>query len=89
MGSLYFQSLTSTLHDSKLLTDELKAVLLEHDIKYNSKPSLKMPFGKFKGESISNILNMDKGRSYLEWVARQEYVKEKFQDILAEIRRVL
>ena len=87
--SLYLQSLTSYLHSKNHLTDELKAILLEHDNELKSKPSVKMPFGKFKGELISNIVNMDKGRSYLEWVARQEYVKEKFQDVLVEIQKVL
>ena len=43
--SSYLQSLTSHLHDKSLLTDELKAALLEHDDAFKSKPSVKMLFG--------------------------------------------
>lgn len=87
--SQYLQSLTAYLHEKELLTDSLKKSLEEHDKIYSRRPSLKMPFGKFKGELISNIVNMEKGRSYLDWVRKQEYVKEKFTNLKEEIDKIL
>jgi hypothetical protein len=52
MSSSYFQSLTFFLYEKGLLSDELKAVLLKHDNEFNSKPSIRMPFGAHKGKSL-------------------------------------
>lgn len=64
MNSSYFQSLTSYLHDKGLLTDELKAALLEHDVGINSKPSVEITFGKDKGKTVSKISQFDKKYSW-------------------------
>ena len=85
--SSYLQSLTSHLHDKSLLTDELKAALLEHDDAFNSKPSIKMPFGAHRGKSLREIHAFKP--SYIEWLCKQAYIKEKFQDIYEEAKALL
>ena len=40
MSSSYFQYLTSHLHEKGLLTDKLKAALLEYNDALKSKPSV-------------------------------------------------
>jgi hypothetical protein len=85
--SSYLQSLTSHLHDKSLLTDELKAVLLEHDEIFSSKPSIRMPFGAHRGKSLREIHAFKP--SYIEWLCKQAYIKEKFQDIYEEAKALL
>lgn len=78
----YLQSLTSTLHDKGLLTDELKNILIEHDRLMASKPSIKMPFGAHRGKTLREIHAFKP--AYLEWLLKQSYIKDKFQDIYEE-----
>jgi hypothetical protein len=80
--SQYLQSLSSYLHDNSLLTDKLKAALLEHDTQFNIKPSIKMPFGAHKGKMLREIHAFKP--SYIEWLPKQQYIKDKFQDIYEE-----
>ena len=49
--SSYVQSLTS----KSLLTDDLKAALLEHGEIFSSKPSIRMPFDAHRGKSLREI----------------------------------
>ena len=85
--SSYLQSLTSHLHDKGLLTDEIKAALLEHDEIFSSKPSIRMPFGAHRGKSLREIHAFKP--SYIEWLCKQAYIKEKFQDIYEEAKQLL
>ena len=85
--SSYLQSLTSHLHDKSLLTDDLKAALLEHDEIFSSKPSIRMPFGAHRGKSLREIHAFKP--SYIEWLCKQAYIKEKFQDIYEEAKALL
>jgi hypothetical protein len=85
--SSYFQSLTSHLHGEGLLTDEIKAALLEHDEIFRSKPSIRMPFGAHRGKSLREIHAFKP--SYIEWLCKQAYIKEKFQDIYEEAKQLL
>lgn len=63
--STYLQSLASHLHDRSLLSDELKAALLEHDNIFSykplgaSEPSIKINFGKYKGKPVSEVAQFD------------------------------
>ena len=82
MSSTYLQSLTSYLYDKDLLSDELKAALLEHDAQLQSKPPVKMPFGKHKGMTLREIHAYKP--NYIEWLIKQSYIKEKFTDIFEE-----
>lgn len=82
MSSQYLQSLTLHLHSNELLTDDLKAALLEHDRTFYSKPSIIMPFGAHKGKNLREIHAFKP--SYLEWLIKQQYIKEKFTDIYSE-----
>ena len=82
--SSYLQSLTAYLHDKGLLTDEPKAVLVEHDNEFSSKPSVKIPFGKYKGKTISEIAQFD--QKYLQWAVKQSWM---FDDSKTEIQKVL
>ena len=72
--SSYLQSLTSHLHNKSLLTDKLKAALLEHDDAFSSKPSVKMPFGKHKGMTLREIHAFKP--NYIEWLIKQSYIKD-------------
>ena len=85
--SSYLQSLTSHLHYKILLTDDLKAALLEHDEIFSSKPSIRMPFGAHKGKSLREIHAFKPG--YIEWLCKQQYIKDKFEDIYEEAKQLL
>lgn len=85
--SKYLQCLTSYLHDQGLLSDELKAALLEHDKEFTKKPSAKINFGKYKTRTVAEVAEFD--LPYLQWLFRQQYIKEKFQDIYNEIKSLL
>ena len=85
--SSYLQSLTSHLHDNGLLTDELKAALLEHDDAFESKPSVKMTWGVHKGKTLREIHAFKP--SYIDWLCKQSYVKDKFTDIYEEAKQLL
>jgi uncharacterized protein (DUF3820 family) len=87
MGSQYLQSLTSHIHNENLLSDELKAVLLEHDNAFSGKPSVTMPFGAHRGKTLRDIHAFKP--SYIEWLCKQAYIKEKFQDIYEEAKQLL
>lgn len=80
--SRYLQSLTDYLHDGELLTDDLKSVLIEHDNAFNSKPSVKINFGKYKGKTVAEVSQFDK--KYLDWLVRQNWC---FDDIKEEIQK--
>ena len=72
--SSYLQSLTSHLHDKSLLTDDLKAALLEHDDAFNSKPSIRVPFGKHKGMTLREIHAFQP--NYIEWLIKKAISKK-------------
>jgi uncharacterized protein (DUF3820 family) len=84
--SSYFQSLTSHLHGEGLLTDELKAALLEHDDAFESKSSIRMPFGAHKGKTLREIHAFKP--SYIDWLCKQSYVKDKFTEIYEEAKQL-
>lgn len=81
--SKYIQSLTNYLHDQGLLKDKLKSALQEHDEIFCSRPSKKLPFGKYKGKTISEINEFDS--KYLVWLTRQTWC---FDDIKEEIQNI-
>ncbi len=49
--------------------------------------STNMPFGKYKGETLLNILTIDP--KYIHYLHKQDYIKEKFEDIYEEVCRLL
>jgi hypothetical protein len=85
--SSYFQSLTLHLHGKGQLTDTIKNALLEHDDAFNSKPSVKMTWGVHKGKTLREIHAFKP--FYIEWLCKQAYIKEKFQDIYEEAKQLL
>lgn len=85
--SKYLQSLTSYLHDQGLLKDKLNNALQEHDEIFCSKPSVKMPFGAHRGKTLREIYEFKP--SYIDWLVKQSYIKEKFTDIYQEAEELL
>jgi uncharacterized protein (DUF3820 family) len=87
MTSPYLQSLLLHLHNEGLLNDNLKNVLVIHDTEFSNKPSVRMPFGAYTGKTLREIYAFRP--SYIQWLSRQEYVKEKYTDIFAEVKSLL
>ena len=79
--SHYFQSLTSHLHDKKLLSDALHAALLEHNNDFNNKRSIKLNFGKYQGKTVSEVAQFD--QKYLNWLVQQTLC---FDDVKEEVQ---
>jgi hypothetical protein len=65
-------SLTSHLQDNDLLTDGLKAALLEHDNDF-----IKGPWGEHKDNTLREISVFK--HSYIGWLSKQHYIKENFE----------
>ena len=85
--SSYLQSLTSNLHEKSLLTDELKAAFLEHDDVFYSKTSVKMTWDVHKVTTLREIHVLQS--SYIDWLCKQSYVKDKFTELYEEAKQLL
>lgn len=85
--SRYLQSLTDYLHEEGLLTNSVKKALLKHDEIFCSRPSVKIPFGAHRGKTLREIYEFKP--SYIEWLVKQQYVKDKFDDIYSEAKELL
>jgi hypothetical protein len=71
------------LRSKNLLSDELRSEL-ESYFETKKKCCKTIPFGKYRGKSIAEVLLFD--RKYLDWLSRQSFV---FEDLKTEIDKQL
>jgi len=75
-------------HTSQEVIEEIKAYKKTQDTEYKKlKSELKLTFGKYKNFKIEELVKIDKGRSYLEWLLKQSWFVEKNEDLVEEMAR--
>ena len=73
------------LHDDGLLImNYINNYVLENESKNNS---VSITFGKYNGYLVSELMGIDKGRDYLQWLIGQSWI-DKFPEIIKECSRL-
>ena len=55
-----------------------------------NRESGKLTFGKYKGQTVGQVANLDKGLDYLGWILKQTWFSsDKFPSLHAQIKEVL
>ena len=78
------EDLKEHLNEVGLLNEELIKAINEY--LENVKPSLKIPFGKYKGHQLISIKKND--FKYLKWLVKQKWL-EQFEDLYMEVHNLL
>jgi hypothetical protein len=80
----YLQSLTATLHDLGMLTDQLKEALLKHDLLWEARDkqeTIILRFGKYKGQSVQDVALSD--IKYLKWLGAQTWCSASIRNAIS------
>jgi len=76
-------------HTAQEVIEEIKTYKTQQDAEYKKlRAEHKLTFGKYKNFKISELVKIEKGRSYLEWLLSQSWFVEKNEDLVAEIERL-
>jgi hypothetical protein len=76
---------------AKVIVEWIKAYAEAKSAEYNdNKDKGNITFGKYKGQSVEQVANLEKGLDYLGWVSRQTWMAEdKFPSLYPKIMATL
>jgi len=76
---------------SKAILDWIKNYDAERTAEYNKgRSENKIMFGKYTGNTVEQVVQMEKGKDYLGWLYRQTWFnEEKFTDLYEKVKSVV
>jgi len=76
---------------TKVVIEWIKTYAEAKSAEYNkNKDSGALTFGKYRGQSVDQVANLEKGIEYLQWVQKQSwFTEDKFISLYPKVMEVL